>query len=142
MELQANTMMGMKTTNMILKQSLNRSMIGTSRPKASLLRSFMVEMETDGIQSKKRNKLRRPKWTNKISQRISLKLFKRQDLLSLRSNKRMIHFHLTRSRFQNHKSPCLLILLTLNLTQSSNNLQMMILFLSIIMEDQSQNKSR
>lgn len=142
MELQANTMMGMKTTNMILKQSLNRSMIGTSRPKASLLRSFMVEMETDGIQSKKRNKLRRPKWTNKISQRISLKLFKRQDLLSLRSNKRMIHFHLTRSRFQNHKSPCLLILLTLNLTQSSNNLQMMILFLSIIMEDRSQNKSR
>lgn len=142
MELQANTMMGMKTTNMILKQSLNRSMIGTSLPKASLLRSFMVEMEMDGIQSKKRNKLRRPKWTNKISQRISLKLFKRQDLLSLRSNKRMIHFHLTRSRFQNHKSPCLLILLTLNLTQSSNNLQMMILFLSIIMEDQSQSKSR
>ena len=142
MELQANTMMGMKTTNMILKQSLNRSMIGTSRPKASLLRSFMVEMETDGIQSKKRNKLRRPKWTNKISQRISLKLFKRQDLLSLRSNKRMIHFLLTRSQFQNHKSPYLLILLTLNLTQSSNSLQMMILFLLIIMEDQSQNKIR
>jgi len=92
----------------------------------------------DGIQSKKRSKLRRSKVTNKINLKTSLKLCKRQNLRYLQNKKTILSHLMITNLFQKRKSLNLLILLTLISTQKINHLMM----IHFLLEDLSQSKSR